>query len=137
EEASASALLEASVDLERLEARLDSARSLLALGRAQRRAKQWRAARETLERASAAFGSLGADGWQRRATSELARVGGRRRADGELTASERRVVELATQGLSNKEIASALYVTVNTVEVHLAHAYAKLGVRSRAHLASR
>ncbi|MGN6869269.1 MAG: AAA family ATPase [Solirubrobacteraceae bacterium] len=137
EETSAAALLEASVDLERLELRLDSARCLLALGRAQRRVKQWRGAREALERAIAAFGGLGADGWEQRATTELARVGGRRPADGDLTPSERRVVELAAQGLSNKEIASVLYVTVNTVEVHLARAYAKLGVRSRTQLAGR
>jgi DNA-binding NarL/FixJ family response regulator len=44
---------------------------------------------------------------------------------------------LAAEGLSNKEIAAALYVTVNTVEVHLARAYPKLGVRSRAQLARR
>lgn len=137
DETSAAAVVEASIDLERLELRLDSARSLLALGRAQRRAKHWRAARETLEQASAAFRSLGADGWERRAASELDRIGGRRRADGELTPSERRVVELAAQGLSNKEIATALYVAVNTVEVHLARAYPKLGVRSRAQLAGR
>jgi DNA-binding NarL/FixJ family response regulator len=47
------------------------------------------------------------------------------------------VVELAAQGLSNKEIAAALYVTVNTVEVYLARAYTALGARSRAQLAKR
>ena len=41
------------------------------------------------------------------------------------------MVELAAEGLSNKEIAQALVVTVNTVETHLSHAYEKLGVRSR------
>ena len=56
-------------------------------------------------------------------------------ADGQLTPSERQVVDLAVSGLSNKEIASRLFVTVNAVEVHLSHAYAKLGVRSRAQLA--
>jgi DNA-binding NarL/FixJ family response regulator len=44
---------------------------------------------------------------------------------------------LAADGLSNKEIAAALYVTVNTVEVYLARSYAKLGVRSRTQLAKR
>ena len=69
---------------------------------------------------------------------ELARVGARRPPPaGELTAAQRRVVELAAEGLSNKEIASALFVTVHTVEVHLSHAYGKLGVRSRAQLAGR
>jgi DNA-binding CsgD family transcriptional regulator len=115
----------------------ERARCLLELGRAQRRFKQWRGARETLELAVASFGELGADGWTRRARSELERVGGRRRADGGLTPSERRVVALAAQGRSNKEIAAALYVTVNTVEVHLSRAYAKLGVHSRAQLAHR
>ncbi len=83
---------------ERLGLRFDRARCLLALGRAQRRFKQWRGARETLEQAVAAFDELGADGWTERARSELERVGGRRRADGELTPSERRVVELAARG---------------------------------------
>ena len=47
------------------------------------------------------------------------------------------MVELAVEGLANKEIAAALSVTVRTVEVHLTHAYAKLGIRSRAQLARR
>ena len=136
-ETSAALLTEASIELERLGFCFDAARCLLALGRAQRRVKQWRNARQTLEQAAGGFASLGADGWARRARSELERVGGRRRTQGELTPSERRVVELAAQGLSNKEIAAALYVTVNTVEVYLARAYTALGVRSRAQLAKR
>jgi len=130
-------LREASVDLEQLGLGLDAARCLLALGRAQRRRKRWREARETLTQAAAAFTALGADGWAQRARSELERVGGRRRTEGGLTPSERRAVELAAEGLSNKEIAAALYVTVNTVEVYLARAYTALGVRSRAQLAKR
>jgi DNA-binding CsgD family transcriptional regulator len=71
------------------------------------------------------------------ARAETDRIGARRpgRA-GELTPTERRVAELAATGRSNKEIARTLFVTVNTVEGHLSHAYAKLGVRSRAQLAS-
>ena len=57
--------------------RFDSARCLLALGRAQRRLKQWRGARETLERAAIAFAALGADGWVARAR---VRARARRRA---------------------------------------------------------
>jgi DNA-binding CsgD family transcriptional regulator len=45
------------------------------------------------------------------------------------------VARLAADGLSNKEIAAALFVSVNTVEAHLSHVYAKLGVRSRGRLA--
>lgn len=136
-EEAAALLREAAVELERLGFRHDSARSLLKLGRAHRRFKQWRVARETLERAADLFAAIGAPGWAQLARSERDRVGGRRSADGALTQSERRVIELAADGLSNKEIAAALYVAVNTVEVHLKHGYAKLGVHSRAQLAKR
>ena len=86
----------------------------------------------------AAFDELGSPGWAEQARSELARVGARRRKapTGELTPTEQRVVELAAAGLANKEIARKLFVGVHTVEVHLTHAYAKLGVRSRTQLAA-
>jgi DNA-binding NarL/FixJ family response regulator len=65
-------------------------------------------------------------------------VGARKpRADGILTPSEQRVVELASEGLSNKEIARRLVVSVRTVEAHLSHAHEKLGVGSRTQLAGR
>ena len=51
-----------------------------------------------------------------------------------LTASERRVAELAAAGMSNSEIAQALFVTLNTVEGHLRHAYQKLSISSRGQL---
>ena len=51
-----------------------------------------------------------------------------------LTASERRVADLAAEGRTNKEIAQALYVTLKTVELHLSNAYRKLGIRSRREL---
>jgi len=54
-----------------------------------------------------------------------------------LTASERRVAELAAEGMTNREIAQTLVVTVKTVETQLGHAYAKLGIRSRTELARR
>ncbi len=54
-----------------------------------------------------------------------------------LTKTEARVAELGAEGLSNKEIATTLFVTVHTVEVHLPHAYAKLGIRSRSQLGPR
>ncbi len=52
-----------------------------------------------------------------------------------LTASERRIVELAARGCSNPEIAQALFLTIKTVEGHLSGAYRKLDVRSRRELA--
>jgi DNA-binding CsgD family transcriptional regulator len=116
----------------------DHARTLLLLGRAQRRRRKWGEARRCLEAAAAGFRALGSPGWAEQASSELARVGARRpRPAGELTATEERVARLAADGRSNKEIAQALFVTVHTVEAHLSHAYAKLGVRSRGQLAGR
>lgn len=51
-----------------------------------------------------------------------------------LTASERRIAELASAGKTNRDIAQGLFVTVKTVETHLAHTYRKLGIRSRSQL---
>jgi DNA-binding CsgD family transcriptional regulator len=116
--------------------RFDEARSLLALGRAARRSRRWAAARGALERAADVFDELGADGWAEQARTELERVGARRPSPaGALTPSEDRVARLAAEGLSNKEIATRLFITAHTVEKHLSHAYAKLGVTSRAQLA--
>lgn len=82
-------------------------------------------ARETLERAAAAFDELGSTGWAEAARAELERVGARRPSQvGELTPTERRVAELAVRGLANKEIAQALVVTVSTVKFHLSNVYA-------------
>ena len=111
---------------------------MLSLGRAERRSRKWGAARRSLEQAACAFDEIGSTGWAERAREELSRVGARRPSPtGELTPAERSVVELAAQGLTNKQIAKTLFVGENTVEVHLSHAYAKLGVRSRTHLAAR
>jgi DNA-binding CsgD family transcriptional regulator len=116
----------------------DRARTLLALGRAQRRFRQWGDARRTLDRAVAAFDEIGSVGWSEAARSELVRAGARRPASrGALTPTERRVAELAAEGLTNKEIARTLVVTVGTVEFHLSNVYRKLDVRSRARLAAR
>jgi DNA-binding CsgD family transcriptional regulator/tetratricopeptide (TPR) repeat protein len=129
------ALHEAAAAYARLDLGFDRARTLLGLGRAQRRHRKWGAARETLSLAAEAFAALGAPGWADVARSEIERVGARRPAgDGKLTIAESRVVALAAEGMSNKEIALALVVTVHTVEVHLSHAYAKLGVKSRSQL---
>ena len=138
DEAAATALEHAADEYTRLGLRFDAARSLIALGREQRRSRKWGAARSTLQRAEAAFEELRSPGWAEAARSELARVGARRPSPaGELTPTERRVAELAAQGLANKEIARALVVSVSTVEFHLSNIYAKLGVRSRTQLAAR
>jgi DNA-binding CsgD family transcriptional regulator len=129
-------LEEAAAAYEGLGLVFDQARTLLHPGRVQRRARKRGLARRTLEEAAGIFETLGCEGWAASARSDLDRVSGRRpTASRQLTASERRVVELAAKGMSNKEIAAQLYVGVYTVEAHLSHAYAKLGVRSRAQLA--
>jgi DNA-binding CsgD family transcriptional regulator len=116
---------------------LERARTLLALGEVQRRAKQRRAARETLNEALEGFESLGAQLWVERARKEIARIGGRSPSGGDLTVSERRLAELVAEGRSNKEAAAALFVTAKTVETKLSRIYAKLGIHSRAELARR
>ena len=116
---------------------LDRARTVMALGVVERRLQRKRAARETLEEALAAFEGVGARLWAQRVRDELQRIGGRRAESGELTAAERRVAELVGQGLSNREVASALFVSAKTVEFHLRNIFRKLGVRSRTELARR
>ena len=128
----------AASDLGGLGLLFDRARALLQLGRSQRRLKKWGTARRSLEQAAAAFDEIESPGWAEQARSELTRVGARRpRPKGALTPAEQRVAALAAKGLSNKEIAADLFVTVHTVEAHLSHVYAKLGVRSRGQLARR
>ena len=111
------------------------ARTLLALGRTQRRAKQRGAARATLEDALARFERLGAPLWAEQTRAELARIGGRapvaRRADG----GRARIAALVAEGRTNREVAAALFLTEHSVETALTRIYRKLGVRSRAELA--
>lgn len=110
------------------------ARALLALGVVRRRRRQKRAAREAIAAALDGFEQLGAATWIERARAELGRIGGRSREEG-LTAAERRVAALVAEGHTNREVAAALFLGERTVETHLSHVYAKLGVRSRAELA--
>jgi DNA-binding CsgD family transcriptional regulator len=116
---------------------VEQARTQLMLGGVQRRLKQRRAARETLTAARDAFETAGAPLWAARARAELARVSGRAPAAGGLTETERRVAELIAAGLTNREVAAELFVTVRAVESTLTKLYAKLGVRSRTQLAGR
>jgi DNA-binding CsgD family transcriptional regulator len=113
----------------------DRARTLLVYGSALRRSKRKAHARDRLGEAVAAFDELRAAAFAEKARAELERIGGRRRSDGGLTATERQIAELVAGGRSNKEVAAALFVTVKTVEANLSRIYAKLGLRSRAELA--
>ena len=113
------------------------ARTLLAHGVTQRRAKQRGAARTTLEQALAGFDRVGAPLWAEQTRSELARIGGRTASGDELTEAEGRIAALVAEGRTNREVAAALFVTEHTVEGALTRAYRKLGVRSRTELAHR
>ena len=112
-------------------------RTLLVIGRVQRRARRKAAAKESLERALEIFEELPAPLWAQRAREELGRIGLRRAAPGELTASERSVAELAAAGLTNREVAARLFMSPKTVEANVARAYRKLGIHSRAELGAR
>jgi DNA-binding CsgD family transcriptional regulator len=116
------------------EAPVEQAAALLALGTVRRRLRQYREARNALAEAAAAFAAAGATWYLARTQAEAARIGGRTAQGNELTASETRVAELVAAGLSNREIASELVVTVKTVESALTRIYRKQGVRSRSQL---
>ena len=121
--------------------RLEHARTLVELGAAIRRAGQRREARDPLHAGMELAHVCGAHPLVAHARQELLAAGARPRrimrtgADA-LTASERRVAAMAAEGMSNRDIAQALFVTVRTVEVHLTHAYQKLAITSRDELAA-
>ena len=122
-------------------ARYERARSLTEYGAALRRAGHRRDAREPLREALELADRCGALRTAGRARDELLATGARPRrvarsgADS-LTPSERRVCQLATDGLSNRDIAQALFVTQRTVEGHLTQSYMKLDITSRDELAT-
>jgi DNA-binding NarL/FixJ family response regulator len=114
----------------------ERARTVLVTGQIRRRRKEKRLARQALEEALTTFESLGTPVWADRARAELARIPQRLTANG-LTTTEERIARLAVTGLTNREIADRLFLSPKTVEVNLTRIYRKLGVRSRAVLASR
>ena len=119
---------------EQLPQPFDLARTLLAWGTAQRRARRRKEARTTLQQALDTFDELGAPLWAEKARDELGRIGGRAPSHGDLTPAEKRIAELVAAGKTNKEAAAALVLSVHTVEGALKRVYRKLGVRSRTEL---
>jgi DNA-binding CsgD family transcriptional regulator len=133
-------LREAVEVLEGSPARLEHARALVDLGAALRRANSRAGARGVLEQGLDLAARCRARALVRRARTELRAAGGPSAdpdASGleQLTASERRVAELAAEGRSNPEIAQALFVTRKTVETHLGRVYRKLDIPGRGKLA--
>jgi DNA-binding CsgD family transcriptional regulator len=125
--------------LETSECRVEHAHALLELGAALRRTNQRAEARKYLRAALDIADRAGATPVASRAQQELSATGARPRRTmlsgvESLTASERRVAELAATGMSNPEIAQALFVTRKTIESHLGHVYLKLDINSRQQL---
>jgi DNA-binding CsgD family transcriptional regulator len=134
-------LLREAVDvLERSESPLEHARSVVELGGATRRKGDRGEARNLLRRGLDLAHRCGAAAVERRAHEELRMAGARPRRERltgpeSLTAGERRVARMAAEGLSNREIAQQLFISLRTVETHLTHAYQKLDISSRRELA--
>jgi len=131
-----SLLHEAIEAFERGDARLERARAGADLGAMLRRRNRRSEARELLREALDAAARAGARPLAEFAETELRATGARPRRVvltglDSLTASERRIAELASEGLSNREIAQMLFVTARTVEGHLTSVFRKLRVQSR------
>jgi DNA-binding CsgD family transcriptional regulator len=128
---------QAMTEHDRIPMPFERARTQLLLGQLQRRGRQKDAASVALQEALLAFEKLGTPLWAERARAELGRVDiGPRRTAG-LTPSEQRVAELAASGMTNRDVAAALFISPKTVEANLSRVYHKLGIRSRAELGQR
>jgi DNA-binding CsgD family transcriptional regulator len=122
------------------EGRLEHAYALAEFGAALRRGRMVRDARERLLEALDLADRCGSVRLERIAREELATLGTRprraaRAGPAALTPSEARLARMAAQGLSNPEIARALFISRATVETHLTRSYSKLGISSRSQLA--
>jgi DNA-binding CsgD family transcriptional regulator len=129
-------LREAVDDFERADARLGRARALADLGAMLRRRNRRAEAREILREALDSAYRAGAKRLAADAETELRATGARPRRIvltglDSLTASERRIAELASEGLTNREIAQTLFITARTVEGHLTSVFRKLRLGSR------
>ena len=122
--------------LEHAPARVERAKALAALGETLRRARRPTDAREPLRQALELAEISGATALVERTRAEIYASGARPRTSalrgvGSLTASERRVADLAASGDSNRDIAQRLYLSEKTVKAHLAAIFRKLGVTNR------
>jgi DNA-binding CsgD family transcriptional regulator len=118
----------------------ERARTELCVGSNLRRRRLRAEARGYLHASLAKFERLGAVDWAARARIELQATGVRLRQPypglAQLTPQELQVTLAVARGLSNREVAAQLFLSVKTVEFHLAHVYDKVGVSRRAQLAT-
>jgi len=122
-------------------ARLARARAMVSLGVGLRRRDEPLAAREPLAAGLDLAQQCGAVALAEAARAELVATGARPRrtslrGPGALTPAELRTAEMAASGMTNREVAQALFVSTKTVETQLSQAYAKLGIGSRGELAA-
>jgi len=121
--------------------RLEHARALVDLGAALRRGNRRAEGRKRLREGLDLAARCGAVLLAEHARDELLATGARPRKPfysglESLTASELRTARMAAEGMTNREIAQALFVTQKTVETHLRHAYQKLDISGRSELAA-
>jgi DNA-binding CsgD family transcriptional regulator len=133
-EAAARKAQDAMAEHERLPMPFERARTQLLLGQLHRRQRQKERSRAILRQALQAFEAMGTPLWADRVRAELARAEAAPTRDLTLTPSERRVAELAASGMTNRDVAAALFISPKTVEANLARIYRKLGIKSRAEL---
>jgi tetratricopeptide (TPR) repeat protein len=119
---------------QRLPMPFERARTQLLLGQLHRRQRQKDLATTTLTEALAAFEAMETPLWADRARNELERTTVTSTRALLLTPSEQRVAELAACGMTNRDIASAVFISPKTVEANLARIYRKLGIHTRAEL---
>ena len=129
----------AAATFERIDAPLELAQALVDIGVTLRRRRQPAAARDPLRRALDLAQTSGARPLAEVAAQQLRAAGARPRRDritgrDALTASEHRIAQLAIEGMGNRQIAQALFITRKTVESHLEHVFRKLDIHSRAEL---
>jgi DNA-binding CsgD family transcriptional regulator len=126
--------------LARTRVQAELARTHLLYGEWLRRMHRRVDARAQLRISYDSFASMGMEAFAERAGRELSATGDtvRKRTvetRDDLTAQERQIAELARDGLSNPEIGARLFLSRRTVEWHLRHVFAKLGIKSRRELA--
>jgi DNA-binding CsgD family transcriptional regulator len=127
--------------LSRTRLRPELARAHLLYGEWLRREGRRVDGRTQLRAAHDLFTSIGMEAFAERARTELQATGEHVRPHtvetrDDLTAQERQIAELARDGLSNPEIGARLFLSPRTVEWHLRHVFAKLGIKSRRDLGS-
>lgn len=125
---------QAMVEHDRLPMPFERARTQLLLGQLHRRRRNREAGYHILQEALAAFEALDTPLWADRVRTELSRSNIGPHQGTMLTPSEQRVADLVASGMTNRDVAAALFISPKTVEANLARIYKKLRIHSRAEL---